>query len=190
MKPDCSPNLVRFATTLARRLGVNRRTINRWLKIPGAPTRINGRWDVWDWIEFLDAQGLYSRRLDRCCVALNVAALINERLPERVSQTTERILLEAISTSCLTTAMSAARSRHQPPAPNRMPWRGRGQCVSKISILGACQAPGSNRAPCAARLRPRRLHAEASGDSKGSATAVQGLLKGHSRTEAVRRGAR
>ena len=96
MKPDCSPNLVRFATTLARRLGVNRRTINRWLKIPGAPTRINGRWDVWDWIEFLDAQGLYSRRLDRCCVALNVAALINERLPERVSQTTERMLLEVI----------------------------------------------------------------------------------------------
>ena len=96
MKPDCSPNLVRFATTLARRLGVNRRTINRWLKLPGAPTRINGRWDVWDWIEFLDAQGLYSRRLDRCCVALNVAALINERLPERVSQTTERMLLEVI----------------------------------------------------------------------------------------------
>ena len=96
MKPDCSPNLVRFATTLARRLGVNRRTINRWLKLPGAPARINGRWDVWDWIEFLDAQGLYSRRLDRCCVALNVAALINERLPERVSQTTERMLLEVI----------------------------------------------------------------------------------------------
>ena len=96
MKPDCSPNLVRFATTLARRLGVNRRTINRWLKLPGAPTRINGRWDVWDWIEFLDAQGLYSRRLDRCCVALNVAALINERLPERVSHTTERMLLEVI----------------------------------------------------------------------------------------------
>ena len=96
MKPDCSPNLVRFATTLARRLGVNRRTINRWLKLPGALTRINGRWDVWDWIEFLDAQGLYSRRLDRCCVALNVAALINERLPERVSHTTERMLLEVI----------------------------------------------------------------------------------------------
>ena len=150
MKPDCSPNLVRFATTLARRLGVNRRTINRWLKIPGAPTRINGRWDVWDWIEFLDAQGLYSRRLDRCCVALNVAALINERLPERVSQTTERMLLEVIE-----------------------------------NLL-----PHDRKAPCAARLRPRRLHAEASGDSKGSATAVQGLLKGHSRTEAVRRGAR
>jgi hypothetical protein len=30
-----------------------------------------------------------------------------------------------LRTSCLTTAMSAARSRHQPPAPNRRPSRGR-----------------------------------------------------------------
>jgi hypothetical protein len=34
--------------------------------------------------------------MDRCCVALNVAGLINDKLPERVTHTTERVLLEVI----------------------------------------------------------------------------------------------
>jgi len=96
MEDHTPTRLVRYTTTLAWRLGVTRRTINRWMKLPGAPQKINGRWDVWDWIDFITAQGLYSGQMDRCCVALNVAGLINDRLPERVTRLTERILMELI----------------------------------------------------------------------------------------------
>ena len=97
MSTECHTNLVRFTTTLARRLGVSRRTINRWLKHPRAPKKVNGRWDVWVWLEFLQTEGLYGTRLiDGCRVALSVAGLIYERLPERVPRTTERVLLEVI----------------------------------------------------------------------------------------------
>jgi hypothetical protein len=96
MEVNCRSHLVRFTTTLALRLGVTRRTINRWLKLPGAPKKVDGLWDVWEWIEFLSAQWFYSGDLDRCCVALKVAGLINDRLPERVTRTTERVLLEVI----------------------------------------------------------------------------------------------
>jgi len=86
MNTDCPTNLVRFTTTLARRLGVSRRTINRWLKHPRAPKKVNGRWSVWAWLDFLQTEGLYGTRLlDRSWVAINVAGLINERLPERAA---------------------------------------------------------------------------------------------------------
>jgi hypothetical protein len=131
-------NLVRFANALAGRLGVTRRTINRWLKLPGAPKKVNGRWNVWDWIEFVDAQGLNAGLLDRCSVAIKVAGLINERLPERVSRTTECVLLEVIETL--------------------LPYDRKLACAFHASAPSTeSQAAESPRAPCIEEINPWSL---------------------------------
>jgi len=87
----------RNTAALARRLAVSRQSIHSWIRNPDAPKRINGRWYVPSWFDFMRTHKLNpDRELDQSEVIAEVSSVLRNRLPTRVQRRKVQQLLAFI----------------------------------------------------------------------------------------------